>query len=70
MLFRSTGLLVAPGDVSALAQAISSVLRDPRRAQAFGAAGRDRAREFTVSAVVPRIERLYADAIAEVAGVG
>ena len=60
-----TGLLVAPGDVSALAQAISSVLRDPRAAQAFGAAGRDRAREFTVSAVVERIERLYASAIAE-----
>jgi glycosyltransferase involved in cell wall biosynthesis len=69
-----TGLLVAPGDVSALAQAISSVLRDPQGAQAFGAAGRDRAREFTVSAVVERIERLYAGAIAqtevEVTGVG
>jgi glycogen(starch) synthase len=59
-----TGLLVAPGDVSALAQAISSVLRDPRAAKAFGAAGRDRAREFTVSAVAERIERLYASAIA------
>jgi glycogen synthase len=69
-----TGLLVAPGEVSALAQAISSVLRDPRAAQGFGAAGRDRAREFTVSAVVERIERLYASAIAqtevEVTGVG
>jgi glycosyltransferase involved in cell wall biosynthesis len=69
-----TGLLVAPGDVSALAQAISSVLRDPQGAQAFGAAGRDRAREFTVSAVVERIERLYVGAIAqtevEVTGVG
>ena len=69
-----TGLLVAPGDVAALAQAISSVLRDPRAAQAFGAAGRDRAREFTVSAVAERIERLYASAIAEakveVTGVG
>jgi glycogen(starch) synthase len=60
-----TGLLVAPGDVSALAQAISSVLRDPRAAQGFGAAGRDRAREFTVSAVVERIERLYTSAIAQ-----
>ena len=60
-----TGLLVPPGDVSALAQAISSVLRDPRAAQAFGAAGRNRAREFTVSAVVGRIERMYASAIAE-----
>jgi glycosyltransferase involved in cell wall biosynthesis len=68
-----TGLLVAPRDVSALAQAISSVLRDPRTATAFGAAGRDRARQFTVSAVAERIERLYASAIAdcrEVSGVG
>jgi glycosyltransferase involved in cell wall biosynthesis len=69
-----TGLLVAPGEASALAQAISSVLSDPRAAQAFGAAGRDRAREFTVSAVVERIERLYASATAEteveVSGVG
>ena len=69
-----TGLLVPPGDVSALAQAISSVLRDPRAAQAFGAAGRNRAREFTVSAVAERVERLYASAIAEtkvkVSGVG
>ncbi len=62
---RVTGLLVAPGDASALAQAISSVLRDPQAAQAFGAAGRDRAREFTVSAVVERIECLYASATAE-----
>jgi glycogen synthase len=62
---KVTGLLVAPGDASALAQAISSVLRDPQAAQAFGAAGRDRAREFTVSAVVERVERLYANTIAE-----
>jgi glycogen synthase len=71
---KVTGLLVAPGDASALAQAISSVLRDPQAAQAFGAAGRDRAREFTVSAVVERVERLYANTIAEtgieVTGVG
>ncbi len=60
-----TGLLVPPGDVPALAQAISSVLRDPGAAEAFGAAGRDRARQFTVSAAVERIERLYASAVAE-----
>jgi glycosyltransferase involved in cell wall biosynthesis len=69
-----TGLLVPAGDVSALAQSISSVLRDPRAAQVLGAAGRNRAREFTVSAVAERIERLYASAIAEhrveVSGVG
>jgi glycogen synthase len=70
----TTGLLVPAGDVSALAQAISSVLRDPQAAQAFGTAGRNRAREFTVSAVAERVERLYASAIAEakveVSGVG
>ena len=69
-----TGLLVPAGDVSALAQAISSVLRDPRAAQQLGTAGRNRAREFTVSAVVERVERMYASAIAEarveVSGVG
>lgn len=69
-----TGLLVPPGDASALAAAVSSLLRDPRAAQAFGAAGRDRAREFTVSTVAERIEHLYASAIAqtkvEVSGVG
>jgi glycogen synthase len=69
-----TGHLVPPGDVSALAQAITSLLRDPDSARAFGAAGRNRAREFTVSAVVEQIERMYEGAIAatraEVTGVG
>jgi hypothetical protein len=40
----------------------------------LGTAGRNRAREFTVSAVVERVERMYASAIAEarveVSGVG
>jgi glycogen(starch) synthase len=60
-----TGLLVPPGDVPALARGIDSVLSDPRRGREFGAAGRNRAREFTVSAVVERIERMYAGAIAQ-----
>ena len=60
----ATGLLVRPGDASALAQAITSILSDPRTARAFGIAGRDRAREFTVSAVVERIECMYAGAVA------
>jgi glycogen(starch) synthase len=59
-----TGVLVPPGDAAALAGAIDSVLRDPDRSRAFGAAGRDRAREFTVSSVVERIERMYDGAIA------
>lgn len=59
-----TGYLVAPGDAPALAGALGLLLREPETAKAFGIAGRDRAREFTVSAVVPRIETLYRDAVA------
>jgi glycogen synthase len=60
-----TGILVPPGDVSALAQAITALLIDPEAAEQMGYAGRNRAREFTVTAVVERIERVYASAIAE-----
>jgi glycosyltransferase involved in cell wall biosynthesis len=58
-----TGLLFAAGDVAALADALTSVLQNPELTTTFGVAGRDRAREFTVSAIVERIERMYADAI-------
>jgi glycosyltransferase involved in cell wall biosynthesis len=60
-----TGLLVPPGDAPALAQALTTLLSDADKAQAFGVAGRDRAREFTVTAIVARIEQMYADAIAD-----
>lgn len=63
-----TGLLVPPGDPTALAEALAAVLRQPERARAFGVAGRDHAREFTVSAVAPRIEQMYADAVAAKVG--
>ena len=40
----STGLLVPPGDPLALAAALSSMIRDPARRRALGAAGERRAR--------------------------
>jgi glycogen(starch) synthase len=58
-----TGLLVPPGDAAALAGALATLLSQPETGRAFGVAGRERARQFTVSAVVPRIEQMYADAI-------
>lgn len=56
-----TGRLVPPGDVTALAEALEAILADPERARLMGSAGRDRARGFTINAVVDRIEQLYAD---------
>lgn len=58
-----TGFLVPPGDPTALAAALTALLNQPELAREFGVAGRDRAREFTVSAVVARIEAMYADAV-------
>lgn len=63
-----TGLLVEPGDSAALAGALATLLREPETARRFGVAGRDRARQFTVGAVAPRIEQMYADAITSKAG--
>lgn len=58
-----TGLLVPPGDVDALAEALSTILGDQERAKSMGRAGRDRSRSFTVSATVDRLERVYLRAI-------
>ena len=59
-----TGIVVRPGDAAALAAAIERVLSDDEASGGLGLAGRDRARDFTASAVVERIERMYADAAA------
>jgi phosphatidylinositol alpha-mannosyltransferase len=53
------GLLVPPSDPEALAVAAGRVLDDPELAARLAAAGRDRARTFDWSVVVPRIEALY-----------
>jgi glycogen synthase len=54
------GLLVAPGDPQALAQAIVRLLHDPGLAEAVAAAGRDRARDrFPFDRCVDAYEALY-----------
>ncbi|HEY1316798.1 MAG TPA: glycosyltransferase [Gaiella sp.] len=59
-----TGLIVPPGDASALAAAIVELARDPARAAALGAAGRDRAlSEFAQARCTARIEELYLTAL-------
>lgn len=62
VLHEVTGLLVTPGDIEELAQAIAYVCANPGMARSMGVAGRDRARRFTVSAVVDQVERMYVGA--------
>ena len=65
-----TGLLVAPGDPSALTAALSTMVEDPERAAAMGGRALDRVRLFTASAIVGRVERLYERVIARAVAPG
>lgn len=56
-----TGILVPPADPEALSSAIRRLLSDKDLAHSMGLAGRDRARQFTVTAIVDRLERLYSE---------
>ncbi len=60
-----TGVLVPPGDVEALSEAIVGLAGDSARAAAMGAAGRARALgEFSQERCTDRIEALYGAALA------
>lgn len=54
-----TGLLVDPGDPVVLSTALSTIVNDRDVAAAMGRRALDRARSFTASAVVGRIEEQY-----------
>ena len=55
-----SGLLVPSADPDALARAIETLIREPKRRQAMGEAAQRRAREyFSADAIVPRYEALY-----------
>ncbi|HKB90767.1 MAG TPA: N-acetyl-alpha-D-glucosaminyl L-malate synthase BshA [Opitutaceae bacterium] len=55
-----TGLLVPSSDPDALARAAESLIKDPARRAALGAAAQQHARErFSADAIVPRYEELY-----------
>jgi glycosyltransferase involved in cell wall biosynthesis len=59
-----TGLLVPAGDVSALAEAMQTLISDHEKRERFGQASRARAERFTPEVSVPQIERLYAEIVA------
>jgi glycosyltransferase involved in cell wall biosynthesis len=59
------GILVEPGNESALRDALARVIGDDGLAGRLSAAAIERSRSFTASAVVPRIEAVYRDALAD-----
>lgn len=64
-----TGLLVPPGDPVRLSRAIESLLADPSRARAMGAAGLQRARErYSPEVALDALQSLYHGLIGPVAG--
>jgi glycosyltransferase involved in cell wall biosynthesis len=60
-----TGLVVPPNDVTALAAAVASLLADPARRAAMGAAGRARVTtELSQAAMIARVLTIYAEVAA------
>jgi len=60
----ATGLLVPPGNVDLLAQALHALRDDPARRQRMGSAGRQRWREeFTLNRATERMLALYRDVL-------
>jgi glycosyltransferase involved in cell wall biosynthesis len=57
-----SGLVVAPGDAPALAAAIDRLAADPDLRTRLGETGRLQAREFTMTALLPQLEKVYVQA--------
>jgi glycosyltransferase involved in cell wall biosynthesis len=63
-----TGVLVEPGDHRALAGAIAHLIDSPQDARRMGAAARERRQtEFSIDAVVRRVEALYLELVEKAA---
>jgi glycosyltransferase involved in cell wall biosynthesis len=54
-----SGLLVPPGDASALSGALAALCREPEKRRLMGAVGRKSAPSYSVEAMVGKIEFLY-----------
>ena len=57
----NNGLLVPPGDEKALAAAIMQLIDDPEKAKLMGQRGRELCHQFSVEAMVEKIDNLYED---------
>jgi starch synthase len=65
----ATGTLVPPGNPSALARALDSIIADPTMALAMGRKGRERVSAYTASAIAGRVEGLYRQVVSGANGV-
>jgi glycosyltransferase involved in cell wall biosynthesis len=63
MLTPESGILVPQGDVTALTTAMQELIVDPERRERMGRAAAERAKTFAATAVLPRFEQAYRDAI-------
>jgi len=61
----TTGILVPGGDRVALRDSISSLVDRPDLRERMGAAGRERAADYSASVVIPAWERLFDEVVAE-----
>jgi glycosyltransferase involved in cell wall biosynthesis len=59
-----TGLLVPPGDSTALAEAMARLIEDEALRERLGRNARETSRRFASERIVPRFESLYREAIA------
>jgi glycosyltransferase involved in cell wall biosynthesis len=60
-----TGLLIPPGDAGALQAAIQSLLANPARREYMGAMAKKRVEKFYASTIVPDIEQVYQELLAQ-----
>lgn len=61
----ATGILVQPGDATALSLALETLISDPPLRQRMGQAGRRRAEKYSWEIIIPRIREVYEEAISE-----
>ncbi len=67
VLHEETGLLVAPGDVAALTESVSRLLREPELSRSMGRAGRLRVEaHFRIERTVSELEGLYQELVGNV----
>ena len=60
---EETGLLVSPGDVDALREALKTLITDAPRRRGMGKKAREHARRYSWDEHVSILERVYSEAL-------